>query len=611
MLKTFRTTRRGMALPIILIALFVFSIIMFAIAQQQQHETRFTAISLEQQRAFVLADAGLARALARHVARSYHNRWYGAAPGMKDDALPALEHAGRFDESSQNVDETGAGGAPSIDRKLEPQGTYEVLVEDRHTGELEGGEATADVRLAFTDVYSRGTIDGPHGEVSCLIFARMAVSPEPSFFGQTAGVTPSLVVDESTPELVKRVIRYQVYFDADTAGRRYLNPNADTAGVQALVHHDIALFHQNFLKNRNTFADLRDPGKVNATWQQGSATTAQWTPDQIKGLFAGFAGPAAVPGGTSAPDATNGQFANLWTDHMLRRYRVSDLVPANTGIKYVIGSGPTAQGDRVAGNILRAFGEPPLVTVRPEFKEDANPGVTTGDQLLNLQGGQANLDQARQVFNTEVSCFSRKELTAVILKGVLYPRTAPQPDAQGNPPPPLPEPAGSRYEDDIFLQRFLTTDVPPTILNEMKAEIARVNAIGANPPLTEGTYIVKGNIGTEYYPIFLRYTGVNGAPPPPVPPGTPGTASPGSTKTQLSVPELVKLYGKYIETAAVFTGGSPAQITPIPPVPTTPPPDRPVPPPNNGGGSSGGGGSGGAGGGRPTGVGIGGRGSSM
>src|SRR5204862_6863871 len=93
-------SKRGMALAIILIALFVFSIVMFAIAQQQQHETRFTALSIEQEKAFVLADAGLARAQARHVARSYDKRWYGNPP---TDDKATNEHAGSFDDASPSV----------------------------------------------------------------------------------------------------------------------------------------------------------------------------------------------------------------------------------------------------------------------------------------------------------------------------------------------------------------------------------------------------------------------------------------------------------------------------------------------------------------------------
>lgn len=605
-MMTKKTGRGGMALAVILIALFVFSIIMFAIATQQQHETRFTAISLEQQRAFVLADAGLARAMARHVARTYHNRWYGPPPGQKDDALPELEHAGRFNESSQSIDDAGG--------KLDPNGTYSVLVEDRHAGELHGADPTASTRLAFTDVFSKGTIDGPHGPVSALLFARLAIAPEPNFFSQTESVTPTLTPDESTPELVKRIIRYKVYFGAEEADHAYETPNQDTAEMQRKVGREIALFHQNFLKNRNTFADLRDPAKVGPTWNENLATTPQLTQAQVDGMFAGIAGPEAVPGGSSAPDANPGTFANLWIEHMLKKYRVSDLVPVNTGIKYVVGEHPNEQDDRVARNILTTFHEgTPFEPIDPDFKPDAEPGVTTGDQYVQKQGSQANTSLTAVAYNTEISSFKRLEATATILKGHWKPYPPPPPPASPAPspaPPPPTERPATDYADSAYKDLFLGGTTTASTDDEMKAECDRVNGMTPppEPPVNKDLYILSNPPGDKYYPYYLRYKGVNGQPAPtptPLPPnttGAPPTTNPGTTHVQLSIPELCRFYAKYIETGAVFSDGNPGTITPVPPVPTTPPPNRPPPSGNGNGGNTtpGGGGS------RPGGYGIGG-----
>src|SRR5690606_19226543 len=130
-------------------------------------------------------------------------------------------------------------------------------------------------------------------------------------------------------------------------------------------------------------------------------------------------------------------------------------------------------------------------------------------------------------------------------------------------------------------------------------------------PIDPDLYVLSNPPGDRYYPYYLRYRGVDGAPAPtptPLPPGTPGApleSNPGNTHVQLSMTELVRFYAKYIETGAVFSGGDPHQITPVPPVPTTPPPNRPTPSGNGGNSNTpGGGGS------RPGGYSIGGGGTS-
>jgi hypothetical protein len=572
-------SNKGMALAIILIALFVFSIVMFAIAQQQQHETRFTAMSIEQEKAFVLADAGLARALARHVARPYANRWYGNPP--TDDREPN-EHAGFFDDGSQTTD----GGGD----KLEAGGGYTVLVEDRFTGETAGDQPSQDSKLDFTDVFARGTYDGPHGVVSALLFARLAIAPEVPFFPPTAGVTPTVSSDESTPELVKRCIRYKVYFDPETADQTYEHTGADTAKLRGRVHEEIAQYHANFLKNRNTFKDLRDTAKVNKDWQAGTAGQAKWTHAQILALFDGIAGPAPLPAGDSSPDGASGEFFNLWTEFMVRVYRVSDLVPANTGAKYLIGSHPTDTETRVAGNILRVFFGQTVTPIPAELKEGAANPVTTGDRLLQTIGTPPTTEK-RSTYDTNVSSWHRTEAHAKILQGHLNPfpwppaGTAPPPSPQPSPP----QPVADHYVDDAFKKRFFTEDVQPSIKDEMKAECTRVNGLGGNVRF-EDKVQAPDQPTQKPFPIYLRYD---------TPPlaSTPTTTGP----VQLSVPELVKLYAKYIESAAIFDSGDPPHVTPTPPMPTTPPPTRP-PPSGNGNGN----GNNGHGGGSPDGIWIGG-----
>jgi hypothetical protein len=593
-----KNNRRGMALVIVLIAMLCFSIVMFGIAQQQQHETRWTAITIEQQRAFVLADAGLSRALARHIAKKYKERWYGKTPN--GDLLPALDHSGRFNEESQGVDE-GGGGAPTGDKKLDAHGTYEVMVEDRHVGEFSGGGALADTKLMFTDVYSKGTVEGPRGKpVNVLLFGRIVIAPEVPYFDPPAtppapppGQPPADPPFQfSTEEMLKRLIRYKVYFAPEIADRDLQQPNSDTVAVREIVHNEIALYHQNFLKNRNTFKDFRDPAKVPPNWQEGSAGQAQWTKAQIDGLFSGIATETTVPspGSNNPNDPANGQFHNAWTDELLRRYRVSDLVLANTGFKYLIPATdltgrptlPTAAQSKILDNILRVFYPPRTLTpINPRFLESPppNPPVTDGNELLDLQKGssdqsvQASLEQPRETFNTRVSSWERLEAGATILLSHWDP--FPSPSVK-----PTDASTIARKFDgaDFFKNRFETETLTPAIITEMQQENKRVNDLGATPQISDAAYIGGRGTRDQPFPLVLRYDPPTGGAAPPSP-------------TQIAVDELIKFYAKYIESAAAFTGGS-GEITPVPPLPTTPPTESPSPPPPdpNGGGNGGGGG---------------------
>lgn len=603
--------KHGMALVIVLIAMLCFSIVMFGIAQQQQHETRWTAISIEQQRAFILADAGLSRALARHIAKPYADRWYGRNP--RDDLLPALNHSGRFNESSQGVDEGAGGGPPAADRKLDRNGTYEVMVEDRHVGEFAANPSPPppDVKVMFTDVYSKGTVEGPRGKpVNVLLFGRIAIAPEVPYFDASPSPSPSPSgsapppVVLSTPEMVKRLIRYKVYFAPDLADGAIEQPNADTVKVRTQVHDEIAQFHQNFLKNRNTFKDFRDPAKVPPNWQEGTATQRAWSRDQINQLFAGIAGPADVPPGNNNPNPNPpgpGTFHNLWTDTMLRRYRVSDLVLANTGFKYLIPatdlSGqpllPSASQTRILDNILRVFYAPEtLKPIDPRFLEGGTPPITDGNELIDLQSGgaqsvQAVIDQPREDYNRHVACWERVEAAATILLSHWDPFPTPSP--MPSPKPPI---AQAFDGQDFFKKKFENETLTPAVIGEMQAEIDRANGMLGTPELSYATYIGKRGKRDQPFPIVLRYD---------APAGGGGPAGP---PPQIAVDELVKFYSKYIESTAAFSTGDPGDISPVPPVPTTPPSETPPPQPNPG--NNGGGGGGGSS--RPGGYGIGGAG---
>lgn len=580
--------RRGMALVIVLIAMLCFSVIMFGIAQQQAHETRWTAISLDQQRAFVLADAGLARAMARHIARPYDQRWYGAAPGMKDDAIADNTHAGRFDESSQLSDESGAGGAPTAAQKLEPHGTYSVLVEDRPVGEFQQAPPIPSRKLMFTDVYSKGSVEGQRGPVSALLFARIVIAPEVDYFPPqppTAGATPTTPPPpalRSTPELVKRVIRYKVYFDPEIADKDFQAPNADTLGVRQLVHDEVALFHQNFLKNRNTFKDFRDPAKLGPTWPGSNFTKPKWTKAEINGLFSGFAPAADVPGGTTnMPDAADGTLRNLWVEELLRRYRISDLVPANTGFRYLIPKelkvSPGDAGQIIARNLMTTFSEcGSLVPVDPAFLEVEGSGspVTTGDALLEKQKDQAKLNQKPEDYNLNVSHWVQKQVEASILRGHWNPHPDP------SPPPEDKSTIARSFQDFVFEGRFRSATGTPPTKEEMIAEISRANALGAQPQMQPQQYVHFIRCAEKNYAYMLRYNPPTGGAAPPEP-------------IQLGVDELVRFYSKYVESAAKFTNGDREQIFPIvPPLPTTPPTQSPSNPPGPGpsGGTPGGGG---------------------
>jgi hypothetical protein len=553
-----------MALPIVLIALLVFSLIMFAISQYQVHETRWTARSLDLQRAFVLADAGMQRAVARHIARPWARRWYGTPPNVADDQLGAAnqEHEGRFDESSQMRDETGTSGPVPEDRKLDPRGTYAVLVEDRRDaefGETQPPPATPDVKLMFTDIYSKATVQGASGRVNALVFARIAICPELNYF------TPS----ETAPEHIKKVIRYGVYFDPKIADLPYDSTGDGTREARERVHVEVARFHQNFLRNRLLFRDLR--AQVNAGW---NATPGKFTFSKAE-VLAFFNGMAPVAPASTSVDQTAGEPFNRWTDMLLRQYRIHDAIEPNRGFRYVIDRRLTpAQeqtAENVVRNILRIFhnNNPAYVPVPDKFRPDSPTPVTDGNVLLDEQRAEDNIADPKNEFFRDVTHWQRLQARARIPKGHFkpFPDTVRPTDTSIE--------IAKDYHDNVFEDSFKNAD--GTAIDTMKDECRRITSIGADPAIDPEQYVLCcANPLPRYFPIELRYDLAG--------------ATAGTTPTSIPLDELVRFYYKYIETGARFTNLDGEIVMPPPPdlgghggQPYPGPPESPPGPGDSGG----------------------------
>jgi len=560
-----------MAFPIILIALFVFATILFGISRYQRNQTRLTAQAIEKHKAFILADAGLARAMARHIARPYANRWYGSSP--RDDQIAGDDHAGRFDESSQNLDQIGSASPLSSDQKLEPRGTYSVLVEDRHVGSPEPPAETSN--LNYTDIFSKGTVEGSGGSVSALLFARVAIAPEVNYGAP----------DASAPENIKKIIRYKAYFDDEVVDVPYDQAGAQTRTVRERIDEVIARYHINFLKNRDAFEDLRN--QVNAGWN-ATASKITYSTEEVLAFFNGMRPIRTDVPPSRRPDdadgdgnADRGEAFNLWGDNMLRIYQISDLVGPDRGFRYVIDEGDIPDGpeadkvqrENAIRNILHIFHGITLDPIPDEFRPDSPEPVTSGSDLIDLQGPtQANVDQPAIDYQTNISHFQRVEAFADIVKGnfSVFPTPATTPPVPG---------AGTSYVNQTFVDMFLGANCPENVEDLMRSEVNRLNTMLAGTQTIDASnYIKKYPPSEAKYPIQLRRD------PPP------GASQPGE---QIPVSELMKFYYKYIDSSCEFAGGN--TVDPGPPFVPPDGPD-PNPTPGSGGGSDNGGGNNGGGG---------------
>ena len=519
-----------MVIPLMICGLMLFCVVFFGIHQFQRHQMRWTRSSLEQREAFFLADAALSRGVARYMALPYPDRWYG--PNPVDNLLTGVKHSGLFDHNSGSQDD---GGAP-----LNPRAAYTVLAEDRHDGEREGLPLTIETNLDYTELFAHATVPGYGGPVSVLVYGRLATCPEVGYLNP----------DPTGPERVKKVIRYRVFTAPEYATGPYRTPGADTAAVRSQFEWEIARAHQNFLRNRLTFKDLR--AKVDAAWNKPAAPAATYTDAAVEALFAGITPPAANPYDSVAPAAVN-----WFASSMFRNYRLSDTPPAPPqGLRFCVDPAKVhdARTEQIITNIMLLFSGLTLKPMPDWTRLDSPTPLNTGDKFMNrvLKSGQTADDvitEASATWADDVGSFWRDEEKASIIPGHAFPFPTPT--------GPFSDPeTGTKYVDGFFLDAFASA-TPPTIA-AMQAEAVRINPFLPGDKQIDPNEVRGLGISPVAYPI-LMYSQLND--------GSKLVDNP------LSIPELITYFGKHIEAPqAPFIADGPSD-----PGPAIPPPD-PRPP---------------------------------
>lgn len=558
MLSRIDARRTGFILPIVAGLSFLIGIVLFGLSQQQRHETRWTMRLYEEQRAQLLADAGLARAMARFVAKPFAESWYASPPS--GDGLPALKHSGLLDASSQGKDEDGKGGPPKPAEQLDPDGTYTVLAEDRYEGEYQGWSATSSSRLAWTDLFASGEVAGMRGVTRVMVLARMVITPTLDYFAPSA----------TAPETIKKRVRYRVFAEPDAGDRTYTSPGADSQLARDRIHEEIAVAHQNFLRNRDAFRDLHR--NVDAAWNAARGK-ALFNGSEAEALFAGIAPPKA-----STLASTDGEARNAWVDAALARFHVADGQPQGALTRFLIDPADliTAQQELIADNLLKVFHSSTLTPMPERLSPTSSNPVSSPAEFLLIQESQERLPLDAGTWSRDVSGWSRKEPSATVPAGHFWPYPDPAPGTYST------TDVAKSYVDQVFIDRFATSS-PPTV-DEMRAEVLRANALGATPQLDPDLYVSSPDPADVTYPVQLRWE---------VP-----RAAGGPLTYQMAVLGVMNHYLKYIEGPAVFAPDAPGtDIAPTRPAPMMPPgsaaPPREVPdpvPPDPGGGGGGPGG---------------------
>ena len=542
-----------MVIPLMIGGLLLFSVVFFGIYQYQRHQMKWTRNILDEREAFFLADAALHRGVARFVARPYVERWYGATP--VDDMLTGRKHSGLLDQTSQGADD-GAG-------PLVAGGTYTLLAEDRYDGEREGLSLIPSTNLDYTELFAHATVQGAAGPVSALVYGRLAICPE------TCYLNP----DPTDAERIKKMIRYRVYTAPDLADKPYTVPGTDTAAARSRFEYEIAKGHENYLRNRVTFKDLRT--KVDATWNKPApGTCATYSDAQVDAMFANVTPPAQNPNVSTDPAAYN-----WWLAGMIRNYRLADpVVAAPEGERWLLDPQWVydARREQIEASVMLLFTGKTLQPM-PDWIALTSPNpTTTGDKFMdrvikNNQAAEDMISEPMEQWTSDVANFWRDEDKANIVPGHIFPYPTPT--------GPFTDPKlGQDYADSAFLDAFAAP--PPPAIADMKAEVVRINTLlPAKDQLDPNEMVRDLGIQKVSYPVLLysQLTDPAGA----------------LQNNPLSVADLLTYCGKYVEAPqAPFLadgGGDPGPAyppdDPAPPkeTPDLIPVNPPAPPTGNGG----------------------------
>lgn len=530
-----------MVIPLIICGLLVFAAVFTGIYQLQRHQMKWTRSSLEQRQAFFLADAAYNRAVARFVAHHYSQRWYGDATA--DDQLPELKHSGRFDRASEPSDDGPA--APTT------AGEYSLLEEDRHVGELEGQPLLPDTGIGFTEVFAHASVQGYDGPIKVLVYGRLAIAPGIGY------LTP----DPAAPERIKKVLRYRVYTEPDVVDKAYQTPGTDTAAVRSRFHWEIARAHQNFLRNRLAFRDLRT--KVDAAWNKPPTPCTTYNDAAVDALFSGIA-----PVAQNTNESTDPAAFNWWSVEMFRKFRLSDFaLNLPEGLRFV--ADPSALHDArweaIEASVMKLFSGKTLQPLPDWTRAVSVSPYDTGDKFMDREirpgvTAESIVDQPIEKWSEEVSSCWRDEEQANILSGHIFPYPTPT--------GPFSDPElGAKYADSIWIDAF-AAGTPPTI-DEMKAEVVRINPL-LPPDKVHNPDAVVRSLGTKPMPYpILMYSQL--------------TDEQGRLQDNpLSVADVITYFGKYVEApqAPFLADSSGNQMPAIPPEDPSPPKETPdfVPP---------------------------------
>lgn len=525
-----------MVIPLMVCGLILFAVVFSGIYQLQRHQMRWTRSSIEQRQAYFLADSAMNRGIARYVAQHYSARWYGDNP--VDDQLADRKHAGLFDRTSEAADD----GPPAPTTA----GTYTLLAEDRHAGELEGDPLIPDTTLGFTELFAHATVPGFDGPVRVLVYGRLAICPGIGY------LTP----DPAAPERMKKVLRYRVYTEPDLADRDYQTPGTDTAAARSRFHWEIARAHQNFLRNRLAFRDLR--AKVDAAWNRPAAGVISYTDAQAEALFAGIA-----PINLNANEQTDPAAVNWFSVEMFRKFRLSDLaLNLPEGMRFVVDPASLydARKEAIAASVMRLFAGRTLEPLPDWTKVGSVSPFDSGDKFMDREirpgvTAESIVDQPLADWTYEVANHWRDEQVARILPGHVFPYPTPT--------GPFSDPeAGTKYADSAYLDLF-AAGAPPTI-DEMKTEVVRINPLIPPDKERDPNALVQDlGIKRVAYPILLYAQLVDEG----------GRLQDNPTP----VTELITYFGKYIEAPqAPFVADGPPNPGPaIPPEDPSPPKENP------------------------------------
>jgi len=519
-----RNNNRGMVLPLVMILAVLFGMMIFGMHTLQKNNMGLVGKTLNQQRALTLAEAGMQWAMARIVAKTWEERWYDEDGAVGGDG----NFRGTFTSDPPDQDDDDDVVAP-----IDDNGRYDVFVQDReseHTLGYSYGQRVAEAKVDHTEIFSVGTATGSGGETKVIIYARIAIVPEPFMY-----------TVNSEPGVFKKPVVYREIYQKELVSLDVINDEDDRITIQTEVENELAAYAQNFQKNLALVKEIRD-SPLNVP----DETT--FTKDEINSIFSG-----KPPLDETFFGIEDIVCRNRFADEMVRTYRVSDCLAPDENVRYELDQSVKDRANAgtappPAPNIRAVFfPDMDLYSIHDDYLEEPESFVDKGWKLIEYQTGD-NTDSDK--YQTDLASCIEYYFSASIptghtsetADGVVY------------------------YLDSAHANAFNGG----SIAGYPGAMDADAIALGASPPDCYNPSYTEG-----YLPINLIITDDD-----------------GNDLPSIKVKEFLNFYLKYITSRAdVSEDGLVIPPPPWePPPPVEPPPPPPPPPPPTGGGGGGGGG---------------------